>query len=389
MKIRCNPVEGQDACKACAKVNRQCIMPGPPRKRQKTVHKVAELEKKINALTQSLLTKTQNDPTPPHESPAVTEMSKSSVSNQLPTFSDGDRPPECDGDRPFSKSDTAAQIPRIGTSSDANYVDVIDKGLLTMEAALKIFDRFDREMNILSPVVGFPPNMSLSSLRQRRPMLFLAVMCAACGIVMPHLQDDLLSELARELAERVMFKFEKTLDVCQAMLVICTWCGRHSRGKDLGFSQYIHVAAAIAFDIGLGKRLRHALTKDPLEDLEMRRTWVGIYFNAQCVSCTLRQPAFVRDGPYLQECLDILVASPNSLQTDRILCRLAEVVRISSDTLSVFKYDDPVTHVKLEDPATQYQIKLLENRLADWKAASQPYLHPGELIILSQQLCQN
>jgi hypothetical protein len=61
MKIRCLPVEGQEACNACSKVNRECVMPGPPRKRQKTVHKVAELEKKINALTNALLAKQQSN----------------------------------------------------------------------------------------------------------------------------------------------------------------------------------------------------------------------------------------------------------------------------------------------------------------------------------------
>ena len=45
-------------------------MPGPARKRQKTVHKVAELEKKINALTEALIAKNGANPTPPNDSPA-------------------------------------------------------------------------------------------------------------------------------------------------------------------------------------------------------------------------------------------------------------------------------------------------------------------------------
>src|SRR5689334_687614 len=57
MKIRCEPVDNQDYCKRCAKMNIQCLVSEPARKRQKTAHRVSQLEKKIDALTAALKTR--------------------------------------------------------------------------------------------------------------------------------------------------------------------------------------------------------------------------------------------------------------------------------------------------------------------------------------------
>lgn len=57
LKVRCDqdPNDPSVPCKRCAKAKRQCIITAPSRKRQKkTDSRVAELEKKIDALTASL-----------------------------------------------------------------------------------------------------------------------------------------------------------------------------------------------------------------------------------------------------------------------------------------------------------------------------------------------
>ncbi|KAK2827846.1 hypothetical protein FQN49_007285, partial [Arthroderma sp. PD_2] len=57
LKVRCDPdPDNPDgSCKRCAKANRRCVVTVPTRKRQKKGDsRVAELEKKIDALTASL-----------------------------------------------------------------------------------------------------------------------------------------------------------------------------------------------------------------------------------------------------------------------------------------------------------------------------------------------
>ncbi|KAF7549184.1 hypothetical protein G7046_g8423 [Stylonectria norvegica] len=60
LKVRCEPDPNDDGpCKRCKKAGRNCVVTVPTRKRQKkTDSRVAELEKKIDALTASLQART-------------------------------------------------------------------------------------------------------------------------------------------------------------------------------------------------------------------------------------------------------------------------------------------------------------------------------------------
>ena len=229
MKIRCNAVEGQEACLACSKVNRECVMPGPARKRQKTVHKVAELEKKINALTQSLLSKSRGDPTP-QQSPVVTEGSRST---REPTK---DSPEERSNFPLFSKHGTPIAIAQV-KAVDSDYEDVIDRGIVSFAIADQIFDKFIMDMNPLLPLVAFPPGTTFASIRRARPCLSLAILAAGCVSLVPEIHSELTDELAKELANRIFFLFERSLDLIQAALVHTTWVGKHQHAKDVGFNQ--------------------------------------------------------------------------------------------------------------------------------------------------------
>src|ERR1700743_3349376 len=143
MKIRCLPVEGQESCSACAKVNRQCIMPGPPRKRQKTVHKVAELEKKINALTDALLAKQQQadsgkpeDESPPKDAPTTSSSeparTEDTSNTSFDTYQRGLLERACPStSRP--RFSTGCDVTSFEPMARDDYVDVVDRGDLTME----------------------------------------------------------------------------------------------------------------------------------------------------------------------------------------------------------------------------------------------------------------
>ena len=297
MKIRCNPVEGQEACLACSKVNRECVMPGPSRKRQKTVHKVAELEKKINALTQSLLAKTQTEPTP-QQSPAITDASRSAKETNKGS-------PDVRSTFPlFPKQDDQWVPPAIKPIISSNYEDIIDRGIVSFAIADRIFEKFVTDMNPLCPLVSFPPGTTAESIRRSRPMLFTAILAAGCVSLVPEIQADISVELAHQFSHRIFYLFERSLDLMQALLIQTTWIGKHRDAKDMGFNMYIHSAIVMAHDMGLTKRMKVPLTKDPVEEAELRRTWLACYWCGTCVAVTLRHQPMIRWSTYLDECLE-------------------------------------------------------------------------------------
>lgn len=275
MKIRCDALPGQDACKSCFKVNRQCVMPGPARKRQKTVHKVAELEKKINALTQSLLTRTQPELTP-QQSPAATNRSDSIArynTEPAKVSSSYDTNMTCG-----AAGVSTATFPFQHQSADDSYVDVVQRGIIQMSTASCIFETFVSDMAPLCPIVAYPAGTTAEMVRRSRPMTFLAVLTAGSPLIAPDLCSRLGDELAKQLSERINFYMERSLDLVQASLVQAMWVGKHRLAKDMGFNHYIHGAIVMAHELGIGKRLKVSLARNQVEEAEMRRTWLACLY---------------------------------------------------------------------------------------------------------------
>lgn len=374
MKIRCNPVEGQEACLACSKVNRQCVMPGPSRKRQKTVHKVAELEKKINALTQSLLSKTQTDPTP-QQSPVVTDASRSAKESNKDS-------PDTRSSFPLFPKPDEQWAPTPSKSSITQYEDVIDRGIVSFVIADRIFNKFVEDLNPLCPLVSFPPGTTAAVVRRSRPMLFTAILAAGCITLVPEIQVELASEVARECARRIFYYFDKSLDLIQALLVYTTWVGKHRDAKDMGFNLYIHSAIVMAHDMGLTKRTKTPLSKDPVEQAELRRTWLACYWCGTCVAVTLRYQPMIRWSTYLEECLDFFATSPAALPTDQSLCALVKITHIMEDVATSFHMDDPASEVRIQDSSTQYSLKIFEKRIVDWKKECGKALQPELMKVI-------
>lgn len=290
MKIRCLPVDGQEACRSCAKVNRQCIMPGPPRKRQKTVHKVAELEKKINALTDALLARgqhtentsteaspTKDAPTNSSSVPAGTEETRTDES----THNDMDHYQRSIVERAAGGA-YATEISKdcgsyvLEPAAKDSYIDVIERGELTIESATAMFNYWMEEMCPSCPIVVFPPGTGPQEIRTKRPITFLTILAITSPKIEPSAQPSLTVELNRQICERVLFHGDKSLDLVQAMLLNCSYYIRPRSARDLAFNQNISSAIVMGLEIGIGKRSK-LKPSSPIEELELCRTWLACY----------------------------------------------------------------------------------------------------------------
>lgn len=349
LKVRCELDETTEAgsCKRCAKAGRQCVITAPSRKRQKkTDSRVAELEKKIDALTASLHAQqgaTASDPSidPALSQPQVTELQpqKQPLYTQSPqstgqwitpkpnqgpetrpplpgNASAGTKrkmpdPPIFSYVQPNSQasvgSTSAPSATNTSTNSslgfpsktwpwggrelyDNSYVDVVDRQVMTMDTARDIFNRYVIDMAPLFPAVVFDRGTTAEEVRKTRPILFLAILSVASGIVRPDLQLNLITEVSRIYADRIVCRGQKTLELVQSMVVTSGWYQPPDRYEELNFNQLIHIAAVMGIDMGMGKRTQNAGKglwkeymdkKKPMIDpdaLETRRTWLGCYF---------------------------------------------------------------------------------------------------------------
>lgn len=329
LKVRCDPdpAHPDGSCKRCAKARRTCIVTAPTRKRQKkTDSRVAELERKIDALTATLqqshssvfgvlppAQKQQQQQqtsyqTAHHEDqPAsrrwlredsnLTGTKRSHDGLEMTQYPRSSSPPTEQIHKPTAtkwRGPYAGETAPPRTDAGDEVADVIDRGIVDFESANAAFDRYVNRMAEEMPMVVFPPGTTMSDVRRHKPALFLAITAIAIGPFNKEVQPTVLSEAYQMVADRAVVKGEKSLELVQALLVLTIWYLPPDNLEELKFYQLIHLAVVLAMDIGLNRRaggdlkpfvrIRELLIKKPaggatdLSGPEARRTWVGCYF---------------------------------------------------------------------------------------------------------------
>ncbi|RPA87462.1 hypothetical protein BJ508DRAFT_320478 [Ascobolus immersus RN42] len=466
LKVRCEPDEADPTgvCKRCKKAGRECIFTAPTKKRQKKADsKVAELERKIDALTATLqTTQQQRAPAPGDTTPqdrqgpgGVSIRADSSVETN--NWKDpvaygqsvGDwRREELPGpavkrrktvpDSNTRPSLETMELPGPGVShlnflqqsqyrayqeppdEDIGPVgDVVDRELLSIEAAELLFKRFTTEMAVHFPVVVFPPGYTVQQLRSEKPTLFLAVMAVSSGLMHPALYKALNKEIIKVLAEKCVVNGNKSLELVQAYFLCTIWYFAPNRFEELKFYQLLHMSLAMALDLGLGSRvnancgsarrmvgpvdrsvpapgpLHKAFDKlfrlrgktsfpDPIS-LESRRIFVGLYIACSNIAMSLRRPSMVRFSKYIAESINILDTSPEAYPSDKVLVQMCKLQRIGEEVFIAFEFDDPAANISITDPRIQLSLRTFIRQIEEWKdeVPSEVFTHSLRLMYLT------
>jgi RalA-binding protein 1 len=269
------------------------------------------------------------------------------------------------------------------TAGRGSRTDIIDRGLLSMERAVELFQRYKDHMSKHLPAVVFPPSMTIMDLRREKPYLFLAVMAAASSET-HGLQRVLQRELMELFAEKIVIVGEKNLELIQALHVAVIWYWPPEHFEELKFYQLVHMSAVMALDIGLGKKSapkrglpgfswrEHPFRRHPQPDptsLECRRTWLTCHFLAANTAMSLHRPNLIRWSPFMTDSLELLRTSPDAYPTDKYFCHLIWTHRMAEDIGVQLSMDDPDTAVNIMDARTQYTLRGLERDLDKYIAA--------------------
>lgn len=363
LKVRCEPGSnptGDGPCKRCEKADRACIVTAPTRKRQKKAdNRVAELERKIDALTASLQAKNasalaqgatglQDEMVDPALAQVQAEMARlreqgSEQSHNPPGWEGWDQSTPSQLHRiPTDDASTASPSTKLGggvkrkaseygmynaesqTTSPASYsqtftptlthgpspmtpgmepprpvpfnkkgqyVDVVERGVLDMDTATRIFEHYVAYLADKFPVVVFPPGTTAAEVRNKKPFLFVTILSVACATIKASIRQVLLDEVQQIYAEQIIIRGLKSLELVQSLLITCIWYPPPEKFEQMKFWQFNHMAAAMGMDIGLGKRVKpgalygflkdgaqsqQSVMSDP-QAVETRRAWAGCY----------------------------------------------------------------------------------------------------------------
>ncbi|POS84930.1 hypothetical protein EPUL_004992 [Erysiphe pulchra] len=449
LKVRCEPDPNSldDTCKRCAKANRVCIVTAPSRKRRKkTDSRVAELEKKIDALTASLAAQRsgsisitqrsdsedinepqpipnqlRNDSFPQSTNENYISSIKSSFDNhggEWPSYTKADLELRTSPSKPttdqnikhsgkmqlklpsstsnFSKKnsgpirsllDSTARLAPID-----EYVDVIDRGLLTLEMASRIFTDFMRDMIPTIPILAFPLGTTSASVRKSTPILFLSILCAGSSISYIHLQTALSDEMTKVFSERILVSKYKSIELIQALQIASLWFRPVDRYEEINIYQLRYTAAIMAIDIGMGRKNRSPLsratgkTKDDTwfqnscpdvesidsGSLESRRTWLSCYLLCCSAALILRRPNLIHWNSFTADCVEVLETSEDAFPSDKLLCQWVKIHHIAEEVNARFYMDDPGATVSFADSQVQHTLRGFERDLEKWRGCQKP-----------------
>ncbi|RDI86648.1 Nucleolar GTP-binding protein 1 [Venturia inaequalis] len=433
LKVKCiiDPSSGEP-CKRCAKAGRQCIVTPPTRKRQKKADsRVAELERKIDALTATLAAregvaqyenngyvdvKRQPESTSPYtqSSPQQYQADQRLLGNHdltsPPTMTRGSRPN--DGPDKRRRTDPIDKV-KLASIHDGHTIQItpaanepgdrntsiynqqkppifdhsdIDRKISTIidsATAENIFDQYVNHGSHRFPAVPFAPGTKAKTIRAEKPILFMAILSSTCyGTGVSEDTQVALEREMREIFACSMWKQgEKSLELIQALHVATLWYRPPANFEQHMFYQMVHMSAIMAIDIGIGKRQspwkRKWFGQEPPfrrvlpnpESAEARRAWIVCYFLCISITMVLRRPILVRFNDYMRECLEYLETAEDALPSDKILCQHVRIAHISEQIAVQFAMDDPAVNLSISDGKVSYGIHHFEQALADVRAS--------------------
>lgn len=267
LKVRCQPAQGcpkgpqQRPCVRCEASGNACVYTAPYRtKRKRTDVRVRELEEEVKSLG---------------------ELLRNGQARQLPETDlqhlGGRSVYMTPFDHPYAHLSISPSTPE--TSGLSPYIsDPIAAGCLSMQYATQLVGLYVSDLAPQRPLVVFASGAIASDLRTSRPTLFLAVLAAAAATLDESLCAKLNDMLLRTYAERIMIRGEKSLELIQALLVSANWFYFPDKYDHVKFYQQLHMAAAMALEVGLGETESADMIRAANgEGLDCERTLLGCY----------------------------------------------------------------------------------------------------------------
>jgi hypothetical protein len=262
--------------------------------------------------------------------------------------------------------------------ADHSHINTLVDNLMTPDIAERVFIRYVNEICPHFPAVPFSPGTTAREVREKKPLLFLAVLAgsshgSAEQLVSQEVQRELTKLLKDQLADIIWRNGEKSLEIVQALHISVLWYRPPLHFEQHNFYMMVNCAAVMALDLGLGRKATPNVMKlsvGPFKrfhpnssSVEARRTFLVCYYLCMSITMVLRRPILLRWTNYMAESVRILETSPEALPSDRLLCQQVKMAHIGEKISVEFCMDDPSVEVAISDPKVIYALKIFENEL--------------------------
>ncbi|KAF7525678.1 hypothetical protein PCG10_004669 [Penicillium crustosum] len=194
----------------------------------------------------------------------------------------------------------------------------------------------------LFPFLVIPPHVTAEELRREKPFLYLNISMVACQNALR--QREIVDAVQEHVAEHIVMRGERSLDLLQGLLLNVAWfivVSRFPRHGDYPpnvpkveephhiirstaqLDTNVHLLVAQSLSLGLNQEmayqkslnypltyLKDTITEDhhnPVRTLEERRTYLGCYYLITMLStCVKDLGSIIRFTRYTDECCNVL-----------------------------------------------------------------------------------
>lgn len=152
--------------------------------------------------------------------------SSTSVSSPDKAKQRSETPPTSHNSECFFKDKNDKSGPYIGGDEKDEYheLDVIDRGIISLDRATELFNYFVNEQIPQAPLVTFRQDETFDVIRAQKPIVFQTLLTAASGLFDGKLYSALHEETMHVFAEHYIINCgEKSLEMVQAFLLTALW----------------------------------------------------------------------------------------------------------------------------------------------------------------------
>ncbi|KAK4546802.1 hypothetical protein LTR36_001534 [Oleoguttula mirabilis] len=355
---------GSPPCQRCTRLKKDCIVTPP--KSQKG--RVAELEAKVEALTrlleaQGLSTLSSKDGG--DESSHTDETTPPEAVGTAPTAGAKKRRLEgSSNDRVESYGAETSEVSAAGGFTAISYGGTATLGLdqiVPVEMQARILHRYTTEVYPHFPILPLPAEHALENLRSSQPRLLQAIIYA---MGWPILSVEIQEKVARLLMnhEIAMTAEPQTLELVQAIQMVCLWYRAPKHHKHLAVWQLIEASADIASQT-------MARRDEDSDRLGSYRAWLMCYLLSHVASVYLRESNANVWTAYHEECTNMLVYSAESPPGDILLAQYVRAEHLCEQIVSQLQLNDSEIVLDICSPAVKTKMQALRNGIIDWQAS--------------------
>ena len=138
--------------------------------------------------------------------------------------------------------------------------DIIDRGLINVETAQELLDRYRFKAVQHLPFVVLPHHENLNSIRHQTPFLFLSIMTSMM-VDNCSLQRRLAEEVRLQIHRKMLLDNEKTLELLQGLLVYLSWYHYMFLPPKHQYALFTQYCVTLVQELGLDKSSQRTMRR--------------------------------------------------------------------------------------------------------------------------------